>query len=156
MFAALNKPDIFLQRYNAVFESCVSRRGICLRPRRHPGHPPTATMAPPNQLFARIFQWLANEVIVKGLSNNRAFQQFAVRSSQQAAEASKAASEAAKALSESQNVAQLKNETAAMRERAVGLAAALREEIGRSAAEAAEQINTATGVKKPPSPPAAR
>lgn len=107
-------------------------------------------MAPPSQLFARIFQWLANEVIVKGLSNNRAFQRFAVRSSQQAAEASKAASEAAKALSENQNVAQLKNESAAMREKAFGFAAALREEISRTAADAAEQINTATGAKKPP------
>lgn len=120
-------------------------------------------MAPPGQLFARVFQWLANEVIVKGLSNNRAFQQFAVRSSQQAAEASKAASEAAKALSESQNVSQIKSETAAMREKAVGIAAALREEFGRAASEAADQINSAagkvnsaTGAKKPPGPPTAR
>lgn len=31
-------------------------------------------------LVARVAQWLANEVIVKGLANSRVFQQFAVRS----------------------------------------------------------------------------
>merc|ERR1712146_802143 len=32
-----------------------------------------------SQFFQRVATWLANEVVVKGLANNRAFQQFAVR-----------------------------------------------------------------------------
>lgn len=58
--------------------------------------------------FGRIVQWLANEVIVKGLANNQAFQRFAVRSSQQAKEISKSAAEAAKSISESQSVNQMR------------------------------------------------
>lgn len=110
-------------------------------------------MAPPSQLFARVFQWLANEVIVKGLSNNRAFQQFAVRTSQQAKEASKAATDAAKALSESESVAQMRGETDELRKRAYGMASALREEINRAASEAAEQLKDSDAPKKPPTPP---
>lgn len=110
-------------------------------------------MAPPSQLFARIFQWLANEVIVKGLANNRAFQQFAVRTSQQAREASKAAADAAKALSESESVAQMRGETHEMRKRAYGMASALREELSRAAADAADQLKDGTPPRKPPAPP---
>jgi hypothetical protein len=112
-------------------------------------------MAPPSQLFARVFQWLANEVIVKGLANNRAFQQFAVRSSQQAREASKAAADAAKALAGSPNVAQIRSETDEMRKRAYGFASALREELSRAAADAAEQLGTGQR-KPPPTPPRGR
>eukprot|EP00619_Florenciella_sp_RCC1007_P000141 CAMPEP_0205921814 /NCGR_PEP_ID=MMETSP1325-20131115/13479_1 /ASSEMBLY_ACC=CAM_ASM_000708 /TAXON_ID=236786 /ORGANISM="Florenciella sp., Strain RCC1007" /LENGTH=96 /DNA_ID=CAMNT_0053289725 /DNA_START=99 /DNA_END=389 /DNA_ORIENTATION=+ len=32
-----------------------------------------------SQFIQRVATWLANEVVVKGLANNRAFQQFAVR-----------------------------------------------------------------------------
>lgn len=65
-------------------------------------------MAGPGGIFGRIAQWLANEVIVKGLANNPAFQRFAVRSSQRATELSKSAAEAAKNMSESEGVAQLR------------------------------------------------
>lgn len=58
--------------------------------------------------FQRVAQWLANEIIVKGLANSPAFQRFAVRSSQQAKEVSKSASEALKNISESENVSQLR------------------------------------------------
>lgn len=58
--------------------------------------------------FGRLVQWLANEVIVKGLANNPTFQRFAVRSSQQAKEISKSAAEAAKSLSESQSMNQMR------------------------------------------------
>lgn len=62
----------------------------------------------PGGFFGRVVQWLANEIIVKGLSNSPAFQRFAVRSSQQAKELSKSAAEAAKNLSESDSVQQLR------------------------------------------------
>lgn len=62
----------------------------------------------PNNLIARVMQWLANEVIVKGLANNAAFQRFAVRSSEHARELSKSAADAAKSLADSQSVAQLR------------------------------------------------
>ena len=62
----------------------------------------------PSGLFARVIQFLANEVIVKGLSNNPSFQRFAVRSSQQAKELSKSAADAARSLSENQNVVQIR------------------------------------------------
>lgn len=62
----------------------------------------------PGGLFGRIAQWLANEIIVKGLSNSPAFQRFAVRSSEQARELSKSAAEAAKNLSELKSVQQLR------------------------------------------------
>lgn len=65
-------------------------------------------MVGPGGLFGRIAQWLANEVIVKGLANNPAFQRFAVRSSQKATDLSKSAAEAAKSMSESQTVAQFR------------------------------------------------
>lgn len=65
-------------------------------------------MAGGNPFFQRIMQWLANEVIVKGLANNPAFQRFAVRSSQQARELTKKTSEVVKNLSESQNVDMLR------------------------------------------------
>jgi uncharacterized membrane protein YccC len=110
-------------------------------------------MAPPGQLLARVFQWLANEVIVKGLANNRAFQQFAVRSSESAREAARTAAEAAKALSEHQSVAQMRGETDELRKRAYGFAAALREEVSRAAADAAEQLKGSGGGKRPPPPP---
>ena len=56
----------------------------------------------------RILQWLANEVVVKGLANNPAFQRFAVRSSQQAKELSRTAAEAAKSLSENAKLNQIR------------------------------------------------
>lgn len=62
----------------------------------------------PGGFFGRVAQYLANEVIVKGLANNPAFQRFAVRSSQQAKELSKSAAEAAKNMSESETFVQLK------------------------------------------------
>lgn len=62
----------------------------------------------PGNVFGRVAQWLANEVIVKGLSNNPAFQRFAVRSAQQAKELSKSASKAMRDISENQNVAGLR------------------------------------------------
>lgn len=65
-------------------------------------------MVGPGGLFGRIAQWLANEVIVKGLSNNPAFQRFAVRSSQRANELTKSAAEATKNLTESEGVAQFR------------------------------------------------
>lgn len=58
--------------------------------------------------MGRIIQWLANEVIVKGLSNNPAFQRFAVRSSQQAKDLRKSASAALKNIAESENAAQMR------------------------------------------------
>lgn len=62
----------------------------------------------PGGLFGRIAQWLANEIIVKGLANSPAFQRFAVRSSEQAKELSKSAAEAAKNLSELESLQQLR------------------------------------------------
>lgn len=59
-------------------------------------------------MFARVAQWLANEIIVKGLANNPAFQRFAVRSSEQAKNLTKQASEAAKNLAESESVMQMR------------------------------------------------
>lgn len=58
--------------------------------------------------MTRVIQWLANEVIVKGLSNNPAFQRFAVRSSQQAKDLGKSASAALKNIAESENVSQMR------------------------------------------------
>lgn len=72
-------------------------------------------MAGPGGLFGRIAQWLANEVIVKGLANNPAFQRFAVRSSQRATELTKSAAEAAKNVSESESVAQFRKVRASPR-----------------------------------------
>lgn len=103
----------------------------------------------PNPLFQRIFQWLANEVIVKGLANNKMFQEFAVRSSQSAREAAKTAADAAKSLSENPSVTQMKGETDALRKRAMGFASALREEIKAAADDAARQAG-ASSAKKPP------
>lgn len=62
----------------------------------------------PGGLFARIAQWLANEVIVKGLSNNPAFQRFAVRSSEQAKQFSKNASKTAKNMADNEKFVQLR------------------------------------------------
>ncbi|PXF46892.1 hypothetical protein BWQ96_03421 [Gracilariopsis chorda] len=92
----------------------------------------------PGGLFARVAQWLANEVIVKGLANNPAFQRFAVRSSQQAKELSKTAAEAAKNMSESETFVQLKRESEALRLQARDFASALREEITDSVRKAGE------------------
>lgn len=55
-----------------------------------------------NNFFGRIFQWLANEVIVKGLANNPSFQRFAVRTSQQAKELRKSAGDAVRNIADSQ------------------------------------------------------
>lgn len=62
----------------------------------------------PGGMFTRVIQLLVNEVIVKGLSNNPAFQRFAVRSSQRAKELSKSASESMRVMAESENVNQLR------------------------------------------------
>lgn len=62
----------------------------------------------PGNLFARVMQWLASEVIVKGLANSPTFQRFAVRSSQQAKELSKSATDVMKNIAESENVSQLR------------------------------------------------
>jgi hypothetical protein len=62
------------------------------------------TMAPPGHLIARVFQWLANEVIVKSLANSPAFQQFAVRTAAQARAASRQAADVARAMSKSSSV----------------------------------------------------
>lgn len=62
----------------------------------------------PGGIFGRVVQWLTNEVIVKGLADNPAFQRFAVRSSQQAKDLSKSASAAVRNFAESENVAQLR------------------------------------------------
>lgn len=62
----------------------------------------------PGGLFGRVLQWLASEVIVKGLANNPSFQRFAVRSSQQAKELSKSATNAMKSFAESENISQLR------------------------------------------------
>lgn len=59
-------------------------------------------------VFGRVLQWLANEVIVKSLSESPAFQRFAVRSSEQAKQMSKSASEAVRTIAESENVTSLK------------------------------------------------
>lgn len=59
-------------------------------------------------LFGRVFQWLANEVIVKSLAENPGFQRFAVRSSEQAKQMSKSASQAVRNIAESENVTHLK------------------------------------------------
>lgn len=71
-----------------------------------------SAMAP--GFYGRIVQWLANEVIVKGLSNNPAFQRFALRTSQQAKELSKSAAEAAKNMSEAEGVVQLRKVRSAL------------------------------------------
>ncbi|CAN8077073.1 unnamed protein product [Agarophyton chilense] len=92
----------------------------------------------PGGLFSRIAQWLASEVIVKGLANNPAFQRFAVRSSQQAKELSKSAAEAAKNLSESESFVQMKKESEALRNQARDFASALREEIEESVRRAGQ------------------
>jgi hypothetical protein len=99
-------------------------------------------------LFARVFQWLANEVIVKSLANNHAFQRFAVRSSQQARDASRQVAEVARSLTESETLSQFRSEAGAARRRAEGFAAALREELEDAARRAAEQAQP--GDKKPP------
>lgn len=62
----------------------------------------------PGSFFGRVLQWLANEVIVKSLAENRGFQRFAVRSSEQAKQMSKSASEAVRNIAESENVTHLK------------------------------------------------
>jgi exonuclease VII large subunit len=110
-------------------------------------------MAPPGSFFARVFQWLANEVIVKSLANSPAFQQFAVRTSAQAREATRQAAEAARALAESAPVVQLRNEGEAARERALGLANALREEVEEMARRARDELQGGGGQKPPPRPP---
>lgn len=86
---------------------------------------------------------------MKGLANNKAFQEFAVRSSQSAREATKAAADAAKNLSESPSVAQMRGETEELRKRAMGFASALREEI-KSAADTAARQAGSSAPKKPP------
>ncbi|KAI0565200.1 hypothetical protein FGB62_21g418 [Gracilaria domingensis] len=107
----------------------------------------------PGGLFARVAQWLANEIIVKGLANNPAFQRFAVRSSQQAKELSKSAAEAAKNISENVfcpsqircrfNLTTLLislriQESEAFRNQAKDFASALREEIEESVRRAGQ------------------
>ena len=66
-------------------------------------------MAPGFNLFSRIANYLAQEVIVKGLANNKAFQQFALRSAESLAEARNALQETAKRLSNSPTANELKN-----------------------------------------------
>eukprot|EP00170_Pyropia_yezoensis_P007967 contig_33014_g7993 len=51
-------------------------------------------MAPTN-LIGRIAQWLANEIIVKGLGSNPAFQRFALRSAESAQALARQATDAA-------------------------------------------------------------
>lgn len=126
-------------------------------------------MAPTN-LIGRIAQWLANEIIVKGLGSNPAFQRFALRSAESAQALARQATDAAAEAAANPNVRALREEgTAAVRaaaERAAalrravgdvggevgGLAAAVKEEVRRVAAESG-----AAGVyKRPPPPPPPR
>jgi hypothetical protein len=108
-------------------------------------------MAPgAGNLFARVFQWLANEVIVKSLANNHAFQRFAVRSSQHARDATRQASDVARALTESETLAQLRSEGEAARQRAQGFATALREELEEAARQVKEEAQRQVGGKPPP------
>jgi hypothetical protein len=109
-------------------------------------------MAPPGNLIARVFQWLANEVIVKSLANNPSFQQFAVRTAAQARAASRQAADVARAMSESSSVAQLRSEGEAARDRARGFAAALREELEQAARRARDDLQ-GTPHQRPPSRP---
>ncbi|OSX74901.1 hypothetical protein BU14_0262s0018 [Porphyra umbilicalis] len=123
-------------------------------------------MAPTN-LIGRVMQWLANEIIVKGLGSNPAFQRFAVRSAEQAQALAKQAADVAAEAASNPNVRALREEgTAAVRaaaERAAavrraagevgdgvgGFAAAVKEELKRVSAESG-----AAGVyKRPPPPP---
>ncbi len=66
-------------------------------------------MAPGN-FFARVVQYLVNDALVKVLANNRAFQQFAVRSSEQAKALSKNAEEAARAIANSPTITEARKE----------------------------------------------
>lgn len=62
----------------------------------------------PGSFLSRVLQYLANEVIVKGLANNPSFQRFAVRSAEQARALTKSVhetvQETAKTIAEQRNV----------------------------------------------------
>lgn len=66
-------------------------------------------MAPGFNVFSRVAHYIAQEVIVKGLANNRAFQQFALRSAEQISEVRNAVKDTAKKLSDTPTANQLKN-----------------------------------------------
>lgn len=59
-----------------------------------------AEMAPGGNFFARVMQYIANEIVVKSLANSPGFQRFAVRSQAQIQNFSKNAVDTARALSD--------------------------------------------------------
>lgn len=78
-------------------------------------------MAPTN-FFARVMQYIANELVVKGLANSPAFQRFAVRSQAQMRDLSKNAAETAKALSDTPAINDAVKVSFSFRQRALSLA----------------------------------
>lgn len=114
-------------------------------------HPQALYAMAPSGLFHRVFQWLANEVIVKGLANNAAFQRFAVRSSQHIQEAGRAAAEVARSFSENQSISQIRQETNALRKRASDFASALREELQQGISQQSANRIDRKPPKYPPS-----
>lgn len=155
----------------SVFLLVAACGGVRPLNRLHPSLPLLylPAMAPTN-LIGRIAQWLANEIIVKGLGSNPAFQRFALRSAESAQALARQATDAAAEAAANPSVRALREEgTAAVRaaaERAAalrravgdvggevgGLAAAVKEEVRRVAAESG-----AAGVyKRPPPPPPPR
>lgn len=67
-------------------------------------------MAPGGSFFARILASLLNDVLVKGLAENPAFQRFAVRTSQQIKQMQKTAEDSAKAVANSPTVNEARKE----------------------------------------------
>lgn len=71
-------------------------------------------MAPGN-LFGRLMQYLANEVVVKTLANSPTFQRFAVRSSQQMKDFSKNAAATARTIADNPSLNEARKEAAQVR-----------------------------------------
>lgn len=70
-------------------------------------------MAP--NIFGRVLQYLVNDALVKALANNRAFQRFAVRSSEQAKALTKSAEETARAIANNPTMTEARKEATQVR-----------------------------------------
>uniref|UniRef100_A0A7S0ZDT4 Uncharacterized protein n=1 Tax=Timspurckia oligopyrenoides TaxID=708627 RepID=A0A7S0ZDT4_9RHOD len=87
-------------------------------------------------IIARVAQWLANELIVKGLANNPSFQRFAVRTHEQTQKLAEKAAKSSKELAESESVRALKDEAEARArsasKTAIGLGELLMENVKKA------------------------
>mmetsp|Transcript_9736 Transcript_9736/g.20514 ORF Transcript_9736/g.20514 Transcript_9736/m.20514 type:complete len:113 (-) Transcript_9736:5-343(-) len=97
-------------------------------------------------IIARIAQWLANELIVKGLANNPSFQRFAQRTHARTQEIANKAVKTSQELAQNESLHALRNEAQSkaneVKNTAVGLAELLKDNLKKALEDGPKSKNS--------------